>query len=161
MHIYDIISLDLYKNEKYFRQCCKKNQNAHFIFCTFFPKMCRLWDGVVKYCCARQATDDIIWCTLFARWISKARDRDTRSEWVILPAYLGQQWLHEHTWMLHCTYFYCLICDKNYAVVCLPTHCHELKLVLKVLTEKLSNWDLHMGLQQLFTMYCLFVTKHL
>jgi len=41
------------------------------------------------------------------------------------------------------------------------THCYELKLVLNVLTEKLSNWDLHMGLQQLFTMYCLFVTTHL
>jgi len=40
-------------------------------------------------------------------------------------------------------------------------YCHELKLVLKVLTEKLLNRDLHMGLQQLFTMYCLFVTKHL
>ena len=175
MHFYDSISPDLYKNEKYFRQGCKKNQNTHFKFCTFFRKMSSLWDSAVKYCCARQATDDIIWHTRFA-WIAKARDRHTRSEWVIITAFLGQQWLHEHPWILHCTYIDCLICDKNDAIVCLHkrthaqhththththTHSHELKLVLKVLTEKLSTWNLHTGVQQLFTMYCLFVTKHL
>jgi len=67
--------------------------------------------------------------------------------------------------MLHCTYIDRLICDKNDTTVCLHTHTHthyhDLKLALKVLTEKLSNWDVHMGLQQLFTVYCLFVTKHL
>jgi len=35
-----------------------KNQNTYFIFSTFFWKSFHLWDKVVKYCRAGQATGD-------------------------------------------------------------------------------------------------------
>jgi len=51
---------------------------------------------VEKYGTARQAADDnIIQCMCFASWITKATD--THSEYVILLAFVQQQWSHEHT----------------------------------------------------------------
>ena len=47
-------------NKKYFRQCCRENQNPHFM-CTinFYPrKSWRLWDDLEKYGTAGQTTDD-------------------------------------------------------------------------------------------------------
>jgi len=35
-----------------------ENQNTHFINKNFFPKPCRLWDKVRKYCRDGEATDD-------------------------------------------------------------------------------------------------------
>jgi hypothetical protein len=49
---------------------------------------------VEKYGTARQATDENITRRMrFACWITKARD--THSEYVILIAFPGQQWLRE------------------------------------------------------------------
>jgi len=54
-----------------------------------------------KYGSARQATDDnIIQYMCFACWIPKATDR--HSEYVILIAFLGQQWLHERASVVCC-----------------------------------------------------------
>ena len=70
-----------------------------FYSVTFFRKSCNLCDNIVKYGTARQATDDnIIRCTRFACWITKATD--THSEYVTLIAFPRQQWLRELTSML-------------------------------------------------------------
>jgi hypothetical protein len=63
---------------------CRENQNTHFIFNKYFPKIVPFLDNVEKYGRARQATDDnIIRGMCFACWITKATD--THSEYVILP----------------------------------------------------------------------------
>ena len=56
-----------------------------------------------KYCRAGQVTDDnIIWHICIACWITKATN--AHSEYVILFASSLQQWLHEHSSVLHYTY---------------------------------------------------------
>ena len=76
---------------------------------TFFQKLCWFWGNVEKYGRARQATyDNIIQCMRFACWITRATD--THSEYVILLAFVHQQWC-EHTWMLH-VYIHCLSCSS-------------------------------------------------
>jgi hypothetical protein len=53
---------------------CRENENTHFMFSTFFRKLCLLWNNVEKYGRAWQATDgNIIWRMRFAYWITKAR----------------------------------------------------------------------------------------
>ena len=37
---------------------CRENQNTHFVFNNFFPKILRLWDNLEEYCRAGQATYD-------------------------------------------------------------------------------------------------------
>jgi hypothetical protein len=62
---------------------------------------------VEKYDTARQATDDnIIRRMRFACWVTKATN--THSEYVILIAFLRQQWLHERASVLRYTYIACL-----------------------------------------------------
>jgi hypothetical protein len=63
---------------------------------------------VEKYGRARQATDDsIIQCMRFECWITKGTD--TNSEYVIRIAFSRQQWLREHTLVLHYMYIACLV----------------------------------------------------
>jgi hypothetical protein len=67
----------------------------------FFRKPCRLRDYVKKKKGkSGQSTDDntITRRTRFACWITKAKD--THSEYVILTAFLRQQWLRERASML-------------------------------------------------------------
>ena len=66
-------------------------------------KLCCLWDNVVKYCRAGQATDDkiqVIQHMRIACWIPKATDSHN--------AFPIQQWLHERTSLLHYMYNACL-----------------------------------------------------
>jgi len=59
MYIYDNISLNYSKNEKFFRKSRRDNQNIHFVSNNFFPQnSCRLWENVKKLGTARQITDD-------------------------------------------------------------------------------------------------------
>jgi hypothetical protein len=47
---------------------CEENRNTRFMFQNFFPKSCRLWHNVVKYCRAEQAIHDNVahvHCTLY------------------------------------------------------------------------------------------------
>ena len=58
---------------------------------------------VQKCSTGRQATyDTVIWCMQFAGWLTKATY--THSEYVILIAFLQQQWLHKCVSMLCSTY---------------------------------------------------------
>jgi hypothetical protein len=60
----------------------------------FSRESCHLINNVEKYGRARQATDDnIVWCTLFACWISKAAD--THPEYLTLIAFPQQIYLGE------------------------------------------------------------------
>ena len=68
---------------------CRETQNTHFIFSNILPE-----NHVENYGGARQDTDDsIIRRMRFACCITKAAD--TNSEYVILPAFPRQIWLHE------------------------------------------------------------------
>jgi hypothetical protein len=81
---------------------------THFIFNKFFRKSCRLWNNVVKYCTAWQATDDnIIWHMRIACWINKATN--THTDCVILNVFPLQQLLHERASILRNTYIACLL----------------------------------------------------
>jgi len=63
---------------------------------------------VQKYGTLGQTTvDNVLWCTCFARWISKAVD--THPEYVILIAFPLQQWLCKHTLLLCYMYIACLL----------------------------------------------------
>jgi hypothetical protein len=80
---------------------------------TFFQKLCHLWNNAEKFGRARHATDDnIIWHMHFACWITKATD--THSEYVIIIAFLRQQWLHKRASVLCCTYIACLVVQQFY-----------------------------------------------
>jgi hypothetical protein len=76
------------------------------ILCSIiFPprKSYRWWDNVEKYGRTRQATgDNIIRRMRVPYWITKATN--THSEYVILIAFLRQQWLLERASMLHYTH---------------------------------------------------------
>jgi hypothetical protein len=73
-----------------------------------FWKLCCVWDDVEKYGRTGQATDGNMahahYITLHhtACWIPKSTN--THSEYVILIAFLLQQWLHKHTSMLRYIY---------------------------------------------------------
>jgi len=70
------------------KSCRKKNTN--FVFSSIFHKLCHMWDTVQKYGTPGQTTvDNVLWCTCFAHWISKAVD--THPEYVILIAFPLQQ----------------------------------------------------------------------
>jgi hypothetical protein len=63
---------------------------------------------VEKYSRARHATDDnIIQCTCFACWITKATD--IHAEYVILIAFLRKKWLCKLASLLHHIYNVCLV----------------------------------------------------
>jgi hypothetical protein len=63
---------------------------------------------VEKYCQARQATDENIkWQMHIACLITKATN--THLEYVILIAFLLQQWLQEHASVLCCMYIACRV----------------------------------------------------
>jgi len=72
---------------------CRENQNTHLMVNKFSRKSCLLRESVQKYFRAEQAIHDkIIGCKCTACWISQAID--THSEYVLLIAFLLQQWLH-------------------------------------------------------------------
>jgi hypothetical protein len=73
----------------------------------FIQKLCRLWDNVEKFCGAGLATvDNIIRRLLIACWITKVTN--THSEYVILTAFLRQQWLGGRASVFSYTYIACL-----------------------------------------------------
>jgi hypothetical protein len=97
------------------------------IFCSIivFRKLCHLWDNVENYGGARGTTNDVsTWSIWVACWISKATCTHAHAhaprcaythththtqQWVISIAFLWQQWLREHTWMLRYMYITCVV----------------------------------------------------
>jgi hypothetical protein len=70
---------------------CRENQNTHFMLNNVLPE-----NHVENYSIARQETGDSI--IRFACLIPKATD--THTEYVILPAFPNQKWLHERASVL-------------------------------------------------------------
>ena len=60
MSIYDDISLNYSRKENFFfGEKRRENQNTHFMLSNFFfLKSCRLWDKAEKHCRAGQTTND-------------------------------------------------------------------------------------------------------
>jgi len=83
---------------------CKENQNTHFIFSDFFKKLYCLWD-MWKNIVEPDRQHMTTWLMCLACWMSKATS--THSEYIILIDFPLQQWLHEHSPVLHYTYIAC------------------------------------------------------
>jgi hypothetical protein len=103
---------------------CRENQNTHFMFNNFFPKIVPflISYNVEKYGRARQATDDnIIRRVRFACWVTKPTD--THSEYIILIAFPLEQGLRERAAVLrlyiHCLSFFNV--ESNFVVVKVDT----------------------------------------
>jgi hypothetical protein len=85
-----------------------KKVKTHILYSvTFFRKLFRLWDNLEKVSRARQATDNIVRCMHFACCLTKATDTLRMCNTFI--SFLRQQWLCEHTLILHYTYIACLV----------------------------------------------------
>jgi len=94
-----------------FRQCCRGNQNTHFLFNNFFSENDTIFLGnVEKYGRAGQTTGgSVVGCMHIACWMTRATD--THSEYVILIAFQRQQWLRERASVLCHMYITChVIC---------------------------------------------------
>ena len=87
----------------------RENQNTLFIFNNhIFRKSLRLWDNVEKCGRTGQTTDDnMIRRMRFECWMTK--DTDTHCEYVILIAFLLQQWLRNAPQCYVDTYIACLV----------------------------------------------------
>jgi hypothetical protein len=92
MYIFYHFSLISSQNEKCFAQNFYR-KSKHIFYVQFFFKSSQLRDNVETYCRTGQATDDIMRRMRTACWITKATN--TQSEYVILIAFQGQQWMHE------------------------------------------------------------------
>jgi hypothetical protein len=78
---------------------CTENQNKYFILVFF--KLCGLWDYEKKYCSARQATDENM---AHSHWMLDTKGyKPTLSLYVMLIAFLLQQWLHKRSSLLRYT----------------------------------------------------------
>jgi len=62
-----------------------------------------MWNNIVEPSRPQMTT----WCKCFAYWIPKSIN--THSEYVTRIAFPLQQWLYEHTSMLHCMFIACLV----------------------------------------------------
>jgi len=85
------------------------NQNTHFMFSNFCSKI--LWKNIVEPDRPQKTT----WRMQIACRIPKVTN--THSEYVIIIAYLLQEWLHESASALFYTYIACLFI-YNYKTSC-------------------------------------------
>jgi hypothetical protein len=101
------------------------------MFSNFFRKSFLLWDNVGKYFRAGQATDDNIWRTLIACWITKATN--IHWEYIVHIAFPQQQWLHERASILRYTHVACLVYVKRRCQISLPHYVFILFTYLNLL----------------------------
>ena len=103
--IFDNISSNSPYNEKCFGQICRENQNTHFMFTNYFPKIVPFMSKCGKIL-QRRAGHRWQYGACACR-ISDAPD--IHSEYVILTAFPMQRWLHESASTLRYTYNACLV----------------------------------------------------
>jgi len=77
---------------------CRENQNTHFVFSNFFPKIVPFMRKCGKHIVERGGAQMAIWRMRIACWITQGTD--SHSEYVILIAFPLQQWLRERASML-------------------------------------------------------------
>ena len=105
---------------------CRENQNTHFVFSNFFsPENHAVykitWTNIVE----RGRPQMTIWRMRIACWITKTTD--THWGYVIIIAFLLQQWLHERP-LLRYTYIAC--------------HVNSISANLEVLSAKWLRTDI-------------------
>ena len=128
----------------------RENLNTHFMFSNFFFKNCAFYEIMWKNVAERGRPQMIIWRMLNAWWIPK--DTNAHTGCVILIDFPLQQWLHERTWMLRCTFIVCLaiIKERTWAEGCLRKGRWEDRMDFKGMegtegrrklhNEKLRDW---------------------
>ena len=98
----------LLKMRNFSQKSYREIQNMHFICNIFFFEnraVCEImWNTIVE-----PGRPKMTWRMRIACWIPNATNTHTHSEYVLLIAFLLQQWLHEHTSMLGSTYSACLV----------------------------------------------------
>jgi len=77
---------------------------------TFFKDSRALYEIMWKNVVEVDRPQVTVWCVCIACWIPKATN--THSDYVILTAFLLQQWLHERSTMLR-IYAHCLSCSDS------------------------------------------------
>jgi len=88
-------------------KCCRENKNTHFIFSKFFFENGTVYELMWKNIVQPDMQQMTVWHMRIACWIPKATN--THSEYVILIAFLLQQWLQERASMLRHTKITCLV----------------------------------------------------
>jgi hypothetical protein len=91
-------------------QSCRENHNTHFMFNAFFFEKPTVYQTMWKNIVQPDRPQITIWRMCIAYCITKATD--THSEYVILIAFLRQQWLRERASMLRYTYIACLVYNR-------------------------------------------------
>jgi hypothetical protein len=77
------------------------------MFSNFFPENRAVYEIAWKSMVETSRPQMTIWRMRIACWIPKATD--SHSEYVALPSFPPQQWLHERATMLRATYVACLV----------------------------------------------------
>ena len=90
---------------------CGENQNTHFVFCNFYLENPAVYETAWKNIVEWDRPQMIIWRMRVACWITMTTD--THLEYVILPAFSLQEWLHERFSTL---YVNCLSCFNGIAL---------------------------------------------
>ena len=107
-------------------ESCREYQNTVSCTITFFFENLAFYEVMWKNTVELSRPHMTIWHMRIACWVHKATN--THSEYVILIAFLRQQWLHEGASVLHYVYIACLVTFWN----CL-WYCSEYFLIPSIL----------------------------
>ena len=129
------------KNFSY--KTCRENQNTHFVFCNFIPKILPFLGQCLNFGTTGEAkNDNVMLLMCLACWINKATH--TYSDYVIHIFFPRQQWLREYAQMCLCTYIV-WVCSHRVACNCWVNnngfhgHCAESDFLREVLFFSLSR----------------------
>ena len=107
---------------------CRKNQNTHFMFNNFFPKVAPFMKNVEKFGGARGATNDVTrWRIRVACWISKATRTHALTHAYAHPhaprhthniyCFSTTTMIRECASLLRCTYIVCLFLRSPHTIL--------------------------------------------
>jgi hypothetical protein len=89
----------------------RENRNTHLMLKNFFFDNRTFYEIIPKNIVAPAWPQMTVWRMRISRWVPKATDTHTHThtQYVILIAFLLQQWLHGRASMLNYTYIVCLV----------------------------------------------------
>ena len=85
---------------------CRESQNTHFML-NNFSENSAVYEIMLKSFVDPDRQRITMWCMHIACWITKSTN--THSVYVVLNAFLPQQWFHERASILRYTYLACLV----------------------------------------------------
>ena len=106
MCVFNHISPSYFKTRNTADKSCWENQNTHFMFNNFFPKIASFYKTKWKHTVEPDGPQTTIWHMHIA--CSKPKATDTHSDHVIIIAFPLQQWLYERSSVWLSTYIGCL-----------------------------------------------------